>query len=855
MREPLRFLLNVWRLSCATMRLRVALSLAVFSIAYFLSGGSTFAREPIFLSADSAQHDRPSLKSAAYPWIDYRVTTNGYLWTTIHNNGVIGNIFGVQMPGIRKSAPSFHYPRMNRIQHAHYVALWVGGIIGSDTLVSTGIETDWKWTYWPQPLEFWPFEWPSSLIETTSDDPSSEYYSPEARAEMQYTTTYTDTNTSFGSYTPYNDYDQRSHRPLGLSVKQTTYTWSYKYIRDVMILDYEITNIGKDTIHDAFVGLYQVGGVFHRGEQFAPPDDDIAGYIRSWPYEFEEIGHELLNIAWVVDADGWSHSNGWDLVNSVNAFVIAPLRIPEGASLYNFNWWYDNVGTRYDWGPRKAGTVNWPLRPFEEGLGVPRSDRDKYYIMSKPEIDYDGYEAAVDHTNRGWLPPHEYAENIADGYMPEVVVSYGPATIPPGGAVNLTVVMGVGKDVHYDRGAFRELFDPLQPERFVQQLDFEDVITNVRWARLIFDNPGVDTDFDGDSGRYFDRYDPEVDDTVRVYYQGDGVPDIRGAAPPPPPELRVLPDDGKITLRWNGRLSETHFDQFSYVHDFEGYRVYMSRSEFADEPTLLASYDRHNFSRYIWDKRRDRYRLKELPFSLDSLQVLYGADFKPLDFRIESPLVADGNTYYFETVDFNASELDNPRGIRKVYPDALKDTSDVDAEGRMRYYEYEYVIDNLLPTLPYFVTVTAFDFGHPPKSLEALESSPYKNMVEVMAVKQGADVLKNGRLDVYCYPNPYRLDADYAERGFENRAGQFAPSRSSTIYFANLPNKCTISIYTLDGDRVRTLHHNEPDGSGTSSTHRWNLITSNTMWVVSGLYYWVVESEYGSQIGKLVIIK
>ena len=855
MREPLCFLLRVRQPSGATPCLWVLLPFAVLMIMYILPGGSLFAREPLLLYPDSSRHERPALKAAAYsPWIDYRLHDNGYLWTTIHNNGAIGNIFNLQMPYENKQAPTFYYPRQSRIQHGYYTALWVGGVLNGDTLVSTAVETDWKGRTRTPPMEFWPYEWPSSLITTTSEDPSSDYYSPEARAELQYTSVYTDTIES-GWFIPYNDYDARSHKSLGLSVLQTTYSWSYKYIRDMIIVDYHIENIGRDTIHDAFVGIYYVGCNQHRGEQFSPPDDDVVGYIRRWPYEFEELGLETLNLAWLLDADGWSHSFGWDMVKTTNAFGIAPLRIPRGASLSNFNWWYDNVGTKYNWGPRKKGTADWPLRMFEGGLGVPYSDREKYYIMSKPEIDYDGYEAAVDHSSQGWFRPHESAENIADGYLPEVVLSYGPATIAPEGAVDFSVVMSIGKDVHYNRGAFYALFDPLQPDRFVQQLDFTDLITNIRWARLVFDNPGVDTDFDGDSGKYFDRFDPVVGETARVYYEGDGVPDLKGAAPPPPPELRTIPDDGKITLRWNGRLTETHFDQFSYAHDFEGYRVYMSRSDIADEPTLLASYDRHNYSRYTWDKRRERFTLKELPFTLDSLQTLYGEDFDPLEYRYGLPLVADDNTYYFVKVDYNASELDNPRGIRKPYPDALNDTTDVDEEGRMRYYEYEYVIDNLLPTLPYFVTVTAFDFGHPPKSLEALESSPYNNMVEVMAVKQGEDVLNNGQLDVYCYPNPYRLDADYAERGLENRAGQFAPSRSATIYFANLPNKCTISIYTLDGDLVRRITHHEPLGSGTASTHRWNLITRNTMWVVSGLYYWVIESEHGSQIGKLAIIK
>jgi hypothetical protein len=33
------------------------------------------------------------------------------------------------------------------------------------------------------------------------------------------------------------------------------------------------------------------------------------------------------------------------------------------------------------------------------------------------------------------------------------------------------------------------------------------------------------------------------------------------------------------------------------------------------------------------------------------------------------------------------------------------------------------------------------------------------------------------------------------------------------------------------------------------------LISRNTMMIVSGIYYFVVDSEYGSQIGKIVIIR
>jgi len=807
--------------------------------------------------SSGGKSDHPGAKSAAFPYITMRLHTNGDFWNVVNNDGIIGNIFGFEMPDENKQAPSFYHPGYSRIQHGHYAALWVGGVTHGDTLVTTGMDV--AWDYWDvydrgYPMEFWPDEWPFGDMTVRSNDPNSEYYDPGARAQLEVQTVYTDTAENHW-WVPYNPYDGRGHESMGLKVTQTSYSWSYKYARDFILVDYVIENMGRDTIYDGFVGLYHVGGVFHRGEQPYPPYDDISGYIKSVPYEFEELGDEDLYLGYVVDADGWSWSFGWDFLKTTSALGLAPLRIPKGSSLYNFNWWLDQEGARLNWGPRRIGTQHYPLRTFSGGLGIPYSDRDKYYLMSKPEVDYSGYESAVDHTAEGWLPPHEYGGVLAKGYFPKLLLSYGPFTLPPGGAVTFTVVLSIGENVHYNRDAFRDIFDTLNPYPFMKQLDWSDLVTNVRWAKEIFDNPGIDTDRDGDSGKYFDRFDSVTGESLRIYYEGDGVPDFQGATPPPPPVVRVTCSEGKITVRWNGRNTENYFDPLSYARDFEGYRVYISRSPNFDQFSLLASYDRLDFNRYHWDHQRKRYVLTELPFTLDSLKALYGADFDPADYTIVEPLVVGGETYYFKPVDYNVSDLSDATAIHKLYPDAVNDTSDVDEEGRMRFYEYEFVVDSLLPTVPYWVSVTAFDFGHPPKNLEALESQPRQNMVEAMAVDQGPDVLKDGKLDVFCYPNPYVIDADYADRGLENRGNELPVARAGTIMFANLPNKCTISIFTLDGDLIRRIEHDEPEDSGTASVHRWNIVSRNTQWVVSGLYYWVVESAYGSQVGKLAIIK
>jgi len=772
---------------------------------------------------------------------------NGRLWTTIVNNGVVGNIFGIAMPNERKTAPSFYYPEYSRIQHGYYTGLWIGGVVGNDTLVTTAIDEMGQ-------REFYPDAYPFGDFVVKSSDPNSPYYSSGANGEVEYQATFTDTFED-QPFVPYNSYDDRTHKSMHLRVTQSSYSWSHRYAQDFIIVDYRIGNIGRDTINSAWIGIYYNGCNHHRGEMPYPIPDDVEGYIYSAPHEFKELGDELLRIAWCLDKDGWAGSFGWDFVNTPHVFGIAPLHVPTGATDFNFNWWNGAAGSTYNWGPRRQGTPLYPFRSFYGGYGRPLSDRNRYYLMSKPEIDYNGFEAAVDHTDEGWLPPDRSATRIASGHQVNLVSSFGPFTLPPGKVESFAVVLAIGEDAHTDPNAYRELFDPRAPKAYENYLDFDDLITNVRWARVIYDNPGVDTDNDGDSGRWFIHYDEVTQESVKVFYEGDGVPDFRGASPPPPPPVRVSTEDGRIILRWNGYDTENNIDPMTRVKDFEGYRVYMSRSPNDQEAVLLASYDHIDFNRYTYNPQRERYELKEIPFTLDSLRAMYGEDFDPLAYYYHDPFEFGGHFYYFEPVDYNQADYRSDSLIHRVYPDALPDTSDVDEEGRIRFYEWEYVIEDLQPTLPYWVSVTAFDFGHPAKSLDPLESPVGNNMIPVYAQSQGDAVLKDGKLNVYVYPNPYRTDDNYYARGLENRLDELGTDRARSVYFANLPNHCRISLLSLDGDLIRSVVHDEPEGSGTASVYRFNLISRNNEALVCGLYYWVVESEYGSQLGKLVILK
>ncbi len=826
----------------------------LFFILIFSSSSFAYTAEELEMLFNPPK-DKLSIapKSASFePYYSFRFHRNGLLWNTVNNNGIIGNFFGVSDPEIGRTAAEYFFPRYSRIRHGFTTALWVGGIVGTDTLVSTALDVDYRgwWTPW-QP-EFWPDEYPLGDFKSSENDLGAEFGNTLSRSEVIFEATYTDTF-RYNPFVPYNNYDQRYHQPLDIKVTQTSYSWSYKYAEDIMIISYKIHNIGNKPIKDAYVGFYH-RGANHFINEIPLRLDDQEGYIDSIVYEFEELGKEPMNISWSCDKSGHPNGQNWYPESSRNVFGIAPLALPKGANQRNFNWWVRDFG--YSWGPRAKGTAENPLRLFFGELGIPRGDANKYYMMSHPEVDYTGYRAAVGDNSGKWMPPAKNGEEYAKGHFVNYVTSYGPFDLAPNEAKSVVVVHAIGEKIHTVGSAYTNLFDPYDPQKFIDYLDFDDLITNIRWAKRIYDNPGVDTDGDGDSGKYFIYFDPTTEESLQVYYEGDGVADFRGATPPPSPPIRVESEEGRIIVRWNGRDVENYFDSFSLVRDFEGYRIYLARSKTINDIVLVTSYDRKDFSRRKWNSKKRVYELKEIPFTLDSLRSLYGSDFVPLDYDRVTPLIVNDNYYYFTQVDYNASNLLDQSLIHKIYPDAVLDTSDVDEEGRMRYYEYEYIIEDLLPTIPYYVSITAFDYGHPAKSLEPLESSPYENMVEVFATDQKIeDIIKDNKLNVYVYPNPYIADGSYAAQGIENRFLGLSLDRSRTIYFANLPPVCTIKIFSLDGDLVKEIKHNKPDGSGTSSIERFDLISRNTQAVESGLYYWSVESEYGNQIGKLVIIK
>ncbi len=75
-------------------------------------------------------------------------------------------------------------------------------------------------------------------------------------------------------------------------------------------------------------------------------------------------------------------------------------------------------------------------------------------------------------------------------------------------------------------------------------------------------------------------------------------------------------------------------------------------------------------------------------------------------------------------------------------------------------------------------------------------------------------------------------------------------NQPSVITFNRLPVNCTIRIYSLAGDLIRTIENDDADGAET-----WDLLSSSGQQVASGTYIYHVESDYGEHLGRFAIIK
>lgn len=144
---------------------------------------------------------------------------------------------------------------------------------------------------------------------------------------------------------------------------------------------------------------------------------------------------------------------------------------------------------------------------------------------------------------------------------------------------------------------------------------------------------------------------------------------------------------------------------------------------------------------------------------------------------------------------------------------------------------YKYVDSNVTIGQRYYYSLTAFDNSN-------LETSIFANrtLTPFTATLAPKDNLE----EVLVVPNPFVIGEGFSQ-----------PGEKDKIQFVNIPNPCTIRIYTVRGDLVKTINVNEGDGAIVS----WDQVTDYGQFVESGIYIFHAESKGKTKIGKFAIVR
>jgi hypothetical protein len=828
----------------------------------------------------------PLYKTAVTPNKQLRVHRVSNVNFSITNYGMFGSQGREVIDSLTgELAPSCEFPAGSNLEYLFQGSLWIGAVVERpnnpgvfDTLVSIGNDG-----WWGDLFELYPATPPGgNILMLSKRGQNAPPYADSvgsipndlvgrtfhAVSEQDLISVFYDTNTTAPSVDPN---DGRQHRPLGLRIVQKSYSWSYEYAEDFILIDFEISNIGNAALKNVWIGLYIDADVWQISEDThndpeAGAQDDICGFLRYY-VDRNNDSTEIFT-AWIADNNGLGVASApsFDALSARGVSGCRVVRAPTDSLEYGFNWWISNMTSAFDWGPMTNHNDSVLNRLFPTGVfpgggkGTPGGDRAKYYEMSNGEFDYDQIYCNIDTV--GWVDNTSQDPNdLANGYDTRYLYSFGPFdSIAAGATLPLTVGYICGANLHRDPMNYQQSLRTHTAERqyvdrYYRNLNFSDFATNAQWAEWVYDNPGRDSCFedgiwsvDGDSGEFEWVYSNNHLDSSKFWIKGDGCPDFQGPPPPPSPVLEVSTDKGHVDIRWSsknppgyGPSPEEFIDPFSARKDFEGYEIYLS-------------YDEQN-----WIPRGHYDRIDFVPVTKDTtvnppVWVVNKEKIFPL--TRDSVLMVDPNAIFGRPIDtLNVYKYWIAQDLN-LGLDAIIESREEVTPGDTVYH-YRFTIDSLQESRGVYFAVSAFDFGNPQTDLSPLESARSINSTLVYPVRKTDPIM--------VYPNPYRIDGQYAELGYEDPDNSGWHEQDRRLWFSNLPDDqwAIIRIWTLDGDLIRAITYDPRNSIGNPpGIVSWDLISRNTQAVVSGMYLFSVEyhsinggSNKKSEIGKFVIIK
>ncbi len=714
-------------------------------------------------------------------------------------------------------------------------------------------------------------------------------------------------------------WSSQDHRPLNVRVRQVSFQWSYEYIKNLVYIEFDITNMNtnpdpekEDTLFDCAMGIYMDCDVGPQSWSAQPrASEDISSYVPGEGYEF----------AYTYDAD----KDGGLTTGYVGARVCTP-----DPDQLEFACWTWEVGD----GP-KDGVLNeeknekyWLLTDRNPRTGdTYTSLRDDPNAQVNDPFDTRFLFAFYGGGNGFYEPADSTNWNLKPGETMKIVIAVFPGDDVEelkrtavwsktlyGEAQTLTTVVLPDTFKHYEAPG-----PPDIPNMTLDQSQNGDTIF-VYWdnrSEFTVDIMTLTREFVGwqntnsDLDSYIDKYDEQLDHYG--YFPDDFVP--------------KYDSQGQLIQNINAKVNP--WTGFRLRHDFQGYSLWkasnsgeqdaymrMDRWDKIDTPQDMRDYD---VCMNLPDTTMHVYYGGQLGInngipmeyivSSDSTEniiytadsTVYWTDYYYLDSLYSFVDIAVGNKVYgiplynvLDSADVdpiyappppltenekqeNALLFKNPVINDELYLDLYDDKliplpghlGQAHPEGLLelkknRLSRRYYISEILYPEkgVENYIAVTSFDRGIPSHNLQALESGKDGNRITIFAGPSAASNLEN----IYVVPNPYLGQSKFDGRRDKDQTGD----RSKRIWFVNLPEKCTIKIYTLAGDLVDEIEHSGTStvdvinpskathtGIAQSGTEPWDLLSKHDQIIASGVYLYSVEDHATGnvKVDKLVLIK
>ena len=335
----------------------------------------------------------------------------------------------------------------------------------------------------------------------------------------------------------------------------------------------------------------------------------------------------------------------------------------------------------------------------------------------------------------------------------------------------------------------------------------------------------------------------------------------QGFTPPTRPTAHAETEKGSVKLYWDD-IAESSIDVVTGYSDFEGYKIYRSvdGGETWGKPNDII-YDQNGI--FVgWHP----YAQFDLSAKRDSIHCAYSND--TLDCAGD-PTQQRGHSIRGQDPYFPWFNLGNDTGLTAI---RLPEPHVVLGDTFWYMYEDENVVDGL----EYTYSVVAYDMGLEPPyqtSYEEQGNGQYEMVVDTnfsnpdkwgapdgyasIENSKGTTVLDRNFIQVHPGVTPATdlSNVGVVPNPYVSRSGFNETEHLRKIRFTNLTERCTIKIFTLTGEHINTIEHENQE----SGNAWWDMRTVNNQEVSPGLYIFHVEqngSEHSKDyVGKFAVIR